>query len=200
MSVDPLEVFGLVSGVLCVWLLIRQNIWTFPIGLAYAVASVLVMSSAKLYADTLLSGYYVLINAYGWWYWLRGGDAARRQGGESLPVIRTPGAEWSVLALVSVAGVVIMAVALLRFTDAELVWLDSTTTVLSFVAMWMTARKYLENWVVWWVVDVIATGMYIYKGIWPYALLYALYLGMAVWGYRAWRADLAPRPQASLAR
>ena len=88
----------------------------------------------------------------------------------------------------------------MRFTDAELVWLDSTTTVMSFVAMWMTARKYLENWVLWWVVDVIATGMYIYKGIWPYAVLYAVYLGMAVWGWRAWKSTMQEQGDLVLAK
>ena len=64
-----LEFTGLASGLLCVWLLIRQNIWTFPIGLLYAVVSVIVMARANLYADTLLNFYYVVMNAYGWYYW-----------------------------------------------------------------------------------------------------------------------------------
>ena len=72
-------------------------------------------------------------------------------------------------------------------TDADLPDWDSTTTILSFAAMWMTARKLVENWIVWLVVDVIATGMYAVKGIELYALLYAIYLGMAVMGWRAWR-------------
>ena len=75
-------------------------------------------------------------------------------------------------------------------TNADLPYWDSTTTVLSFVAMWMTARKYVENWPVWLVVNVIATGMYLVKGIEFYALLYAIYLGMAVMGWRAWRQTL----------
>ncbi len=75
-------------------------------------------------------------------------------------------------------------------TDADLPYWDSATTVLSFVAMWMTARKYIENWAVWLVVNVIATCMYTAKGIELYALLYAVYFGMAVVGWSAWRRTL----------
>ena len=82
-----LEFTGLASGLICVWLLIRQNVWTFPIGLVYAVVSVAVFIEAKLYADVLLSGYYVLMNAYGWYYWLYGGV---RSATNELLVSRTP--------------------------------------------------------------------------------------------------------------
>ena len=72
-AMEWLEFTGLASGLICVWLLIRQNIWTFPIGLIYSVVSVAVFVEARLYADVLLSGYYVLMNAYGWYFWLYGG-------------------------------------------------------------------------------------------------------------------------------
>ena len=75
-------------------------------------------------------------------------------------------------------------------TDADLPYWDSATTVLSFVAMWMTARKFVENWIVWLIVDVIATAIYAYKGIDFYALLYAIYFGMAIMGWRAWRRSM----------
>ena len=195
MSIDGwLEAFGLASGLLCVWLLIRQNIWTFPIGLAYAAVTVFVMARNQLYADVLLNAYYVAINAYGWWYWSRGGV----QGDDELPVTWTPNSTRLTLIIISVAGIAAMTWTLSN-TDADLVFWDSTTTVLSFVAMWMTARKYVENWIVWFVVDVIAAIMYVYKGITLYAVLYAVYLIMAVWGWRAWRASQIAGTQASTA-
>ena len=78
-TMEWLEFTGLASGLLCVYLLIRENVWTFPIGLIYAVVSVAVMLNSRLYADVLLNGYYVLMNAYGWYFWLYGIKAAKRR-------------------------------------------------------------------------------------------------------------------------
>ena len=80
-----LEAAGLVSGVLCVWLLIKEHILTFPIGMLYAVVTVVVVARALLFADVLLNLYYVLMNAYGWYYWLYGGQQLRERAGELLP-------------------------------------------------------------------------------------------------------------------
>ena len=186
---DWLEATGLVSGLACVWLLIRQNIWTFPVGLTYAVVSVVVFLEQRLYADVLLSGYYVLMNAYGWYYWLYGG---RRTTSDELPPCFAPVRTWVWLAGIVAAGIAAMGVFFDTQTNADLPYWDSATTVMSFAAMWMTARKYVENWIVWLVVDVIATVMYFAKGIELYALLYAVYLGMAVMGWRAWRRTMQP--------
>jgi nicotinamide mononucleotide transporter len=184
LSMDWLEVVGLLSGLLCVWLLIHENVWTFPIGLVYAFVSVAVFLEQRLYADVLLSGYYVLMNGYGWWYWLYGGARSSTDG---LIPSYTPGSMIVGLLVVSLIGIAAMGWFFDNHTDADLPYWDSATTILSFAAMWMTARKLVENWIVWLVVDVIATGIYAIKGIELYALLYAIYLGMAVMGWRAWR-------------
>jgi nicotinamide mononucleotide transporter len=183
-GMDWLEFIGLVSGLLCVWLLIRESVWTFPIGLVYAFVSVAVFIDQRLYADVLLSGYYVLMNAYGWWYWLYGGS---RTATDDLVPTYTSGSTIMRLLAGSLVGIAIMGWLFDTRTDAELPYWDSATTVLSFAAMWMTTRKLVENWIVWLIVDVIATGIYATKGIELYALLYAIYLGMAVMGWRAWR-------------
>jgi nicotinamide mononucleotide transporter len=186
-SMAWLELSGLVSGLLCVWLLIRQNIWTFPIGLFYSVVSVVVFTQERLYADVLLNGYYVAMNAYGWYYWLYGG---RQRTADRLPVSFTPvQTRWILVALVT-ASTLAMGWFLDNRTDADLPYWDSATTTMSFAAMWMTARKYIDNWIVWLVVDIIATGMYIFKGIEFYAVLYGVYLFMAVAGWRAWKRSM----------
>jgi len=184
-----LEFAGLSSGLLCVYLLIRENVWTFPIGLIYALVSVLVMLDSHLYADVLLNGYYVAMNAYGWYFWLYGGKVP---GKADLLVTSTPQAYWPCLVGGTVAGVGVMGWLFNNYSNADLAYWDSTTTVMSFLAMWMTARKYIENWLIWLIVDVISTGLYWYKGLDFYALLYAIYLGMAVWGWLAWRRSMTP--------
>ncbi|MEQ8483661.1 MAG: nicotinamide riboside transporter PnuC [Pseudomonadales bacterium] len=184
-----LELTGLISGLLCVWLLIRQSIWTFPIGLIYAAVSVAVFLTARLYADVLLSGYYLIMNAYGWYFWLYGAPW-RRTRDDALAVTFMPArTRWWLAAVVALATAV-MGWLLDTRTDAELAYWNSATTTMSFAAMWMTARKYIDNWVVWLVVDVLATGIYLARGIEFYALLYAVYLFMAVLGWRAWRQSM----------
>jgi len=182
-----LEFTGLTSGLICVWLLIRQNVWTFPIGLIYAVVSVAVFIEARLYADVLLSGYYVLMNAYGWYYWLYGGS---RTTTDELPVSRTPNRTLLGLTMVTAVSTVAMGWFFDTRTDADFPYWDSATTCMSFAAMWMTARKYIDNWIVWLVVDVIATAIYYVKGIHFYAILYGVYLGMAIMGWRAWQLTM----------
>ncbi len=186
-SLQWLEFIGLVSGLLCVWLLIKENIWTFPIGLVYAVVSVVVMARANLYADTLLNFYYVVMNGYGWYYWSYRGT---RSIDDTLIVTNMPLRIGGVLTVLVVVGTVVMGWLLDTRTDADLAYWDSLTTTMSFAAMWMTARKYIENWIVWLVVDVIATIVYVVKGLDFYAVLYGVYLAFAVWGFLAWRRSL----------
>ena len=83
-----MEVLGLISGLLCVWLLIRENVLTFPIGLIYAVLTVVVVYNEKLYADVFLNIYYVGMNAYGWFFWLRGGGERRGATSRATPASR----------------------------------------------------------------------------------------------------------------
>jgi nicotinamide mononucleotide transporter len=118
---------------------------------------------------------------------LRGDRTADEQ---KLPVthIELRTATW--LGAVVVLATIITAQLLIRFTDADLPYWDSTTTTFSFAAMWMTARKQIENWYVWLFVDVLATGIYLYKGIEFYALLYCVYIGMAFAGWWAWRQSM----------
>ncbi len=189
-----LEIFGLVSGLVCVWLMVKQNVLTFPIGLAYAVASVLVMARNQLYADVVLNAYYVIINAYGWWYW----SISKEQQGAELAVSRTPAKTAGWLLVIGVVTAIGMIGLLANYTSAQQVILNSITTTASFVAMWMSARKLVENWLIWLVVNVLSIGLYFTQGIYPYAVLYAVYLVMAIQGYRQWTVSMneshSPKP------
>ncbi len=188
LAANWLEVIGLISGLLCVWLLIRENILTFPIGLVYAVVTVIVVARANLFADVILNLYYVLMNAYGWYFWTYG-DRNRRSS-QVLLVAWVPKAQWLAIAVIIIAGTLLMGLYFATQTSADLPYPDSFTTVASFVAMWMSAKKYLESWVLWLVIDVVQVGLYVIKGIEAYALLYLVYLFMAVYGWMSWRRHL----------
>jgi len=183
-----LEVLGLLSGVLCVWLLIRENVLTFPIGLVYAVITVVVVARANLFADVVLNVYYVAMNAYGWYFWRFGGQQRRRAN--TLSVGLVPGSQWVWIVIAIVFGTLMMGWYFATQTAAALPYPDSFTTVASFLAMWMSARKYLESWILWLIIDVVQVVLYLVKGIEAYALLYLIYLGMAVSGWLNWRKHL----------
>ena len=180
-----MEVLGLISGLLCVWLLIRENVLTFPIGLIYAVLTVVVVYNEKLYADVFLNIYYVGMNAYGWFFWLRGGGERRVERHLQVGSVTQKQILW--LTSILVIGSAVMGYFLASFTDADLAYPDSFTTVASFIAMYLSARKYLESWYLWFIVDVVQVILYLIKGIEMYALLYFIYLVMAFFGWRAWR-------------
>lgn len=192
LAANWLELVGLVSGLLCVWLLIRENVLTFPIGLLYAVVTVVVVARANLFADVILNLYYVVMNAYGWYFWLYGGNQRRsaRDQQEVLLVGLVPRQQWLWIAAVTLGGTLLMGWYFATQTSAALPYPDSFTTVASFVAMWMSARKYLESWVLWFVIDVVQVVLYVIKDIEAYALLYLIYLGMAVAGWIGWRKHL----------
>lgn len=189
-----LALSGVVSGLLCVWLLIRESTLTFPIGLIYAVITVAVVAKSNLFADVLLNLYYVIMNAYGWFYWSYGGAELRLQG--ALRPLKTSPRINIILLLITIVGTVLMGWLFSVYSSADLAYADSFTTVASFTAMWMTARKYLYCWVAWFVIDIIQIILYFIKGLdgqpglFLYAGLYSVYLAMAISGYRAWKQTM----------
>ena len=182
-----LEATGLVSGLLCVLLLIRQNIWNWPIGLLYSLVSIVVFYRTRLYADLSLHVFYVMMNAYGWYYW---GFAKRSSDVPEVPVTQTPFRVGVLLTIAVAASTAVLGWSFANYTNAAVPYWDSTTTTMSFAAMWMTARKHIENWIIWLVVDIVSTGIYLYKGLDMYALLYCVYIGMAFAGWWAWRQSM----------
>ena len=189
-----LEFIGVLSGLICVWLLIKENVLTFPVGLIYALITVVVVARANLFADVLLNLYYVLVNAYGWYYWRYGGNQ-RRQHGILKPIRTTKRTNLKLLAI-TILGSVIMGLAFAEFSTADLAYADSFTTVASFTAMWMTARKHLYSWAAWFVIDAVQIALYLLKGLdsqpglFLYSGLYTIYLAMAVIGFRSWQKSM----------
>ncbi|GIV57834.1 MAG: transporter [Rhodothermaceae bacterium] len=185
-----LEAVGFTAGLLYVILNIRQNVWCWPVGLVSVTAYLLVFWEVRLYADMGLQVFYIGLSLYGWYYWLHGG----REDGAA-PVVRLTGRQAAVAALLGVAGTALMGYLLARFTNADLPYWDSATTVFSLVGTWMTARKILENWLLWIAVDTLYVVIYVYKGLYLTSVLFALYLVLATMGYFAWKRTMpAPEP------
>ncbi|WP_051052845.1 nicotinamide riboside transporter PnuC [Fulvivirga imtechensis] len=184
-NINPYEAAGLIFGLLAVVFLIRENIWTWPAGIAYVLVSFVIFWQEKLYADFALHVFFLALNIYGWWYWVHG-DKDKE---EEVPVTNTPASLLLLFIVASFAGTFLIGYLLSR-TDASLPYWDSATTVFSITAMWLTARKKIENWYFWFFVDVVATGVYFYKDIYFYAILYLIYIGLAISGYLAWKKTM----------
>ena len=187
------EAFGFVTGVLNVWLVTRQSLWSWPVGVLNAAFYAVVFARTGLYSDTGLQGVYFGLSLYGWWYWWRGGTERA-----PLPVRRTPHALWWWLAASGLAAWVLLATITARIPGAALPWVDAALVATSLVAMWMMTRKLLENWLLWMAVDVVYVGLFIDRGLPLTAVLYAVFLGLAWHGYRAWLQAQQTRGAASL--
>ncbi len=178
-----LEVVATVLGIISVGLLVLQNIWCWPTGIVMVTLYIFIFYDARLYSDMGLQGAYVVMQAYGWWHWLFG---KREAGLAELPVSRiTPLAASGWIAVIAL-GIVGLGSVMGRYTDADLIYWDAATTVMSLVAQYLQARKVLECWLIWIAVDVLAVGIYLYKGLNVTTLLYTVFLGLATWGYLSW--------------
>lgn len=186
MTVHPFEFVGVLTGVLGVWLTTRQKIWCWPIGLVSVSSFVVVFFQAKLYGAMALQGVYVGLIVYGWYSWLHGGE-----GHGALRVSRVPPRLAAVLFVIGAVGTGITGFGLRAHTDHAVPYVDGFTTAFSLVAQWMQAKKYLENWFVWVVVDVAYVAMSLSQGLALTAGLYAVYVGLALMGFRDWRRSMA---------
>jgi nicotinamide mononucleotide transporter len=182
------EILGFVTGAASVLLAVRESAWNWPVGIANNIFFLILFWKAKLYADAVLQIVYIVISIFGWWNWLRGGV-----GRTELPISRTGARNAIVLAAVTAAATVLLALSLRRFTDSVVPFWDGITTALSLTAQYMLSRKLLENWWVWMTADVIYIALYCYKSLYLTGALYLLFFGMCIAGYSGWKKSAAAR-------
>ena len=182
---NRLEIAGTILGLISVWLTVRQNIWCWPTGLVMVALYAVIFFQVKLYADAGLQVVYFVLQIYGWYEWLRGG-----KGHSKLNVAHVSARLAALLAAIAVVATALMGYLLATRTDAALPYWDSTATVLSLIAQWMLAKKYIENWLVWITVDVLSIGIYAAKALYPTMALYAAFLVLATLGWVEWRKSL----------
>ncbi len=184
---NKIEILGAFLGILYIVFSIRQNVLTWPTGLATSVLYVIVFFQSKFYADMGLQVYYVIISLYGWYYWLKGAKNNEKKG---VRVRKTSLRLWLKLSLTTIIIYVVILLVLINFTDSDVPYMDSMTTAFSIVATWMLARKYIEHWLIWIFVDLFSSGLYVYKNLWATAILFIIYTIMAAVGYYQWEKDL----------
>jgi nicotinamide mononucleotide transporter len=187
-----LEIAGLVTTVVGIWLTTRRLLICWPIVLAADVIYLVVFYRARLFSDALLQVFFIAFTLYGWWHWWRGVQQEGEVRVEPLPLQGLLGG-----LIAGAVGAVLLGWLMVR-VGAALPHLDAALTSYSLVASWWQARKHSANWWLWIVVNVIYIGEYAYKDLWPTALLYAGLVVLAILGLRDWNRAAASTKSAVL--
>ena len=177
-----LEIVAFALAVAMVAFNIRVKALGWPLAIVSSLLYFLLFWNSRLYGDASLQVFFAAIAGWGWWQWLRGTDA----DGSALRV-RSLGARGRTNVLVAIAIAWPATALFLRdFTDTDVPWWDAFPTAASVVGQWLLGRKYVENWPVWIVVDVVGAALFAYKGLWLTMLLYVVFVVMAAVGWRSW--------------
>ena len=185
---QAIEIIGTLVGIIYLWLEYRASIYLWVASIIMPAIYLYVYYNAGLYADFGINIYYLLIALYGWAAWRYGFHlfGSKKKEEKELAITHTPKRVWGKLALTYIAAQCAITYILVNYTDSTVPYGDSFTTALSIVALYMLARKQVEQWLVWLVVDAVCCGLYLYKGLYPTAALYGLYTILAWVGYLRW--------------
>jgi len=188
-SEHAVEIFGALTGILYVFLEIRQNILLWPLGIITSAVYIYVFRENGFYAGMVLQFYYLAISIYGWWAWKHGAQSTEqgkvKTGERAVRRLDLKTGVWCLL--VSLGLWLGLWAALSNWTDSPVPLWDGLITSLSVVATWMLTRKILEQWYVWIVANAIAAAVYLASGLYPTAVLFLVYFVMAIIGVRAWK-------------
>ena len=181
-----IELLGSVLSIIYLYLSIKQkaSLWIF--GFLCSALYVVVFFQSKFYADMSLQFYYLGVSVFGWISWKAGKPENRKE----LPVKRTTPLSGAIILIIALVLYFLYYFILSEYTDSPLPKADSFTTALSIVATWMLARKMIEHWWLWIIVDSVSAGLYFYKALYPTAILFVIYTIMAIIGYRQWKKSL----------
>ncbi len=187
-ELPPLEAVGVLFSIAYLVLAIRESIWCWPAAFISSALAVIVLFQARLYSESGLNVFYAGIAVYGWYQWRYGG---RGPGGAAATL---PIGTWPLRAhALALGGIAVGGAAvgwlLHRYTAAAFPYVDSWVTVASIVTTYMVARKLIENWPYWLVIDSVSLYLYVLRGLNLYAALFALYLVLVVIGWYRWRRD-----------
>jgi nicotinamide mononucleotide transporter len=187
LSTTPLELISFILSVITVALNIRQLHWAWVFSILSSALYAVVFWDARLYGDMALQFVFILVSIWGWHLWLRASPVALKSSPSLAPVISRL-TRWQRFqsGLAWVAGFSLLAWFLKSFTDTDVPYVDGFLTAGSLLGQLLLSRKKLENWHVWIIVDVLYVGLYVYKNLMLTAILYALFVIMAIMGLRIW--------------
>ena len=180
-----LDMFTTVLGLLYIWLEYRAHIAVWLVGIVMPAMDIYLYYSHGLYGDAGMAAYYTIAGVYGYAVWKFGKKHGQKEG-EELPITHMRLSLYLPTLLAFLAIWAVTYYVLITWTNSTVPLMDSFTNALSFVGLWALARKYVEQWICWIIVDLICTYLYIMKGIPFKAFLYGLYVVIAIMGYFKW--------------
>lgn len=215
-----LELFAALTGLICVWLNTRNNHWGWFFGILSVVPYIYIFFEAGLYGDSILSAFYFVVSIWGWYHWLFGGKTKQATSKKNsiepsildkeiieelnaenfyttntnenteLPITSMSIKFWIMSIAIGIAGVFGFGAWFSTLPNASVPYFDAFTTSFSVVAQFQLAKRWLENWIFWFVIDVVCVGIYYYKELYFTTGLYAVFLVLAALGYFEWKKQM----------
>ncbi len=185
-----LELIGLIIGLLYLLLEYKANIWLWPVGVIMPIVYIIIFYQNKFYADMTFNVYYLFASIYGWYIWAKSLDKTDQGLISHLPKKYIVG-----LSAIFVAIFAAIAFLLINFTDSEVPYGDSFTTTLSILAMWMLAHKYIEQWLLWIVVNAVTAVLYHNKELNITVILFIVNFFVSILGYVKWKKMMLEQEQ-----
>ena len=191
-----IEFFGFLTALVYLYFSIKQKIWLWPFGILTSSLYIYIFYISSLYADMGLQIYYVLISFYGWYHWVYG--ASHNKAG-NLPISTLSGSLALKLLMILfiiywiIVFILLKGPAYIGMPPSDLPYWDAFTTSVSIIATWMLARKIIEHWIVWIIVDSVSFGLYIYKELYITVVLFLIYTILAFVGFYEWKKNCPDR-------
>jgi len=190
-----LEIIGVFFGLISVWYAKKNNIWVYPTGMISTAIFVYLLLKWALLGDMIINAYFFIMSAYGWYFW-------SKKEYEIIvhPVTVTGPKEYKRAIGLFVASLLFIFWVYQVFDKWKdwTAYVDSFTTAIFFVGMWLMARRKIEHWIFWIVGDIISIPLYFYKGLTLTSFQYIIFTLIAIYGYRSWKKILDKSPPISL--
>ncbi|GAA4273486.1 nicotinamide riboside transporter PnuC [Aquimarina gracilis] len=186
-SLEVIAVIFGITSVLCAWF---NKVWVYPTGIVSTAIYVYLLLKWSLLGDMMINAYYFIMSIYGWYIWTRKIDETH-----VTPITRTTTIEKIVEVLIFMGTLIFVYVVYITFDKWNdwTAYVDTVTTAIFFVGMWLMARRKIENWIFWIIGDIISIPLYFYKGFTFTSLQYVIFTIMAIFGYLAWKKTLDNR-------
>ena len=183
-----LEIIAVVLGFLSVWCSKKNSVWVYPTGMISTSIYVYLLLNIGLIGDMLINGYYFFMSIYGWYYWTRS-----LNGLDINSISKMNKYEYGISILLFICAIIFVFVVYFNFNmwNSTIAYIDTITTAIFFVGMWLMARRKIENWLFWIIGDIISIPLYLFKGLAMTSFQYLVFTFIALAGYIAWKKEIS---------
>lgn len=181
-----LDIAGAVSAFISTIYYVKADIRAWPTGLVSCTFNIILFAMTGIYGDMGCEVVYFISMLYGWFLWTH-----PKENQTELPITHISSAQFWTLGSIAIASIFALALFLAKYTNSQVPLWDASTTVLALSAQWMTCKKIIECWCLWFIVDALCIGLYFHKGIPAHGVLFTIYLGLAITGFLNWRRLMA---------